>query len=213
MCSPSSERLGSGMSDTSSEKRKPRAGRRKAGGDVLTCSSFSKFTGKSIPSLSQDSQSIRAKLISPSSRKSPPTICSFPATLRLSSGLPASQPRGQQYQFSYVRNITKNHPVRRTMPPHKTVVSLVPSWSVPSAHETFSSQEITWTSPPRPASLKQLSNQLKSLGRGEGDQSVCGNGAWPQIASQLCHTAVSLSTLPTTTDRSCTRKDSNHATA
>ena len=111
------------------------------------------------------------------------------------------------------KHITNNHPVRRTAPPRKTAVSLVPSWSVLSAQETFSSQEITWTSPPRPASLKQLGNQLKSFGRGEGDQSVCGNGAWPQIASQLCHTAVSLSTLPTPTDRSCTRKDSNHATA
>lgn len=95
----------------SSEKRKPRAGRGKPGGDVLTSSLFRKFTGKSIPkSFSLNSQSARAKPISPSSRKSPPAICSSPATPRLSSGSPATQPRGQQYQLSYMRNTSPKPP-------------------------------------------------------------------------------------------------------
>lgn len=162
------------------EKRKSGARRGACGGNVLTCSSFGKFTWKSIPNNSLNSVSIRAKLIS-SSRKSPSATWSSPATVQLFSGCPAPLLKGQQYQFS-----SQKHPPnlsRTAVPHHQTVASLVFPQAAPST-QIFSSQEITWASPSCPASLK-LSKSAQIFGKGEGSQSVCGNGAWPQTASQL----------------------------
>lgn len=47
---------------------------------------------------------------------------------------------------------------------------------------------------------------------GEGSQSVCGNGAWSETASHLRHSCDSEHS-PNLLGRSCSRKDSDPATA
>lgn len=104
-----------------------------------------------------------------------------PATLQLFSGCPAPLLRGQQYQFS-----NQKHPQnlsRTAVPHHQTVVhSCFPS--LPSPLRSSAARR-SHGLPPHALLLKNSVNQLKFSGRGEGSQSVRGNGAWPQTASQL----------------------------
>lgn len=207
------------MGHFSSENRQPRAGREKPGGHVLTCSVFRKFwdwenlSKQLLPKL-PISQSKTDLLLQ---QEMPTNYLLLSCHIAAAISLPASQPRGQLYQISYMRNASKPASMANRRPQGCSVTCAIPApfpplrglWAARSSHGLHPLH--THTHPPPILLLCNNSVISSKLWGGQG-RSKCSR-KWSQTAPQLRHTALSLSTPPTPTGRGCTSPGSHQATA
>lgn len=154
-----------------SSEKKPRAGRGKPGGNVLTCSLFTKFwdwenLSKQLLPKFPISQS-KADLLQ---QEIPTNQSLLSCHIAASISLPASQPRGQQYQISYMRNASKPQSTVNCLPQGCSVTCAILAHPLhsgdfrqPGAHMDFT-----------PMSCFSATTQeaAQSFGEGRGDQSV-----------------------------------------